>query len=201
MAGKKKQSRLGRLGRALRPNSRLKQLVLFVAVFGLVGGGVYLYKSYAYDVNACSHQWFGYGTTGPCVREVQYLANYLAGHQPQNGFPYSYKWLTPDGQYGSKTQDRIYEMKSQYLFTHPTSGMPVNGNVDFDAWKLLCGYSRWAGIHVLIKQGSTIIMDSYDANAYWSWVAAECEDFWWFNGQLSTPNQVKLKQNIPPKPF
>ncbi len=47
MPSKKKQTPLQKLGSALNPNTKFKQLVLFIAAFAAVGGGYYLYKSHA----------------------------------------------------------------------------------------------------------------------------------------------------------
>ncbi len=49
MPVKKKQSKLKRFGRALVPNTKLKQLLAFILVFGAVGGGYFLYRSFAYS--------------------------------------------------------------------------------------------------------------------------------------------------------
>ncbi len=97
----KKQSKLKRITKALIPNTKLKQLVAFVLIFGAVGGGIFLYRSFATSpweylltANAC----YGFGgipatisdskpnNTG-CVKVAQYFLMHKAGQfVSQNGY-------------------------------------------------------------------------------------------------------------------
>lgn len=75
---------------SLSLNSKKVQLLLFVAVFGLLGGGYMVYRSFA--STPCRNQVLQSGSRGECVRLFQNAVNV---NQPGR--------LVEDGIYGSKS--------------------------------------------------------------------------------------------------
>ncbi len=108
MPARKKQSKLKRFAKALVPNTKLKQLVTFILVFGAVGGGYFLYRSFAltpweYFLQASSCPNYGgqpaklsappagtaYNNWSSCTKAVdkflgKYAGLYWAEHQDYN---------------------------------------------------------------------------------------------------------------------
>ncbi len=165
---KKKQSALKRFGNALKPNSRSKQLLLFVFIFGVIGGGFYLYKSSAQTV--CVGGVFVNGSTDPCVRDIQYLANYMAKYKVFTGS--AYPPLETDAKYGTNTKNRITEVQSQYKYSYPNEKIfdkpvSVDGKVGLQTWWILCEYA-WAPAHDPAEI-------TYDAATNFAGAAAGCK--------------------------
>ncbi len=122
MAKKKKQSKFNSLLGKLDPNTKLKQLVLFVVVFGVISGGYFLYKSHA---ATCYQTVWRYGSSGYCVSDIQGLLNYY-NHSLDTS-----KYLSVDGVFGSKTKSEVQTVQLR-------NGLVVDGIVGSKTWPELC---------------------------------------------------------------
>jgi len=124
MPAKRKQTKLGRLGKFLKPTSPQKGALLFVIAFAVIGGGT-LVASHAATLH-CINYTYRQGSSGHCVSDIQGMLNYDEG-----------AGLAVDGSYGVKTTNAV-KIRQAFWNNVFHTNLAVDGVVGPNTWKIVC---------------------------------------------------------------
>ncbi len=137
-AKRKTTSPIKRILVKLNPNGPTKKLITFVVIFAVLTGGYFLYRSYA---ATCTSYTFVPGSTGQCVKNIQYIIN---------GLNYEYEFagngsvrLQIDGQYGNITSLVVAAYQKDSPEGLLDYRLTADGKVGKNTWHNLCQDAAW----------------------------------------------------------